>query len=120
MADGYLNKCKACTKKDVKRRYYDPTTRQLIVEYERKRAQLPDRKRKVGIYQKTSRKRNRGKFKARQVVSNALRNGKLQRLPCAECGEAKVEAHHLDYRSPSKIVWLCRKHHLIAENKIPF
>lgn len=36
-ADGHLNKCKDCTKKDVRRRYHDPETKPRIVEYDRLR-----------------------------------------------------------------------------------
>jgi hypothetical protein len=51
------------------------------------------------------------KYKAHKKVSNALRYGKLKRLPCEICGNIKSEAHHDDYRSPLKVRWLCFKHH---------
>lgn len=34
MGDGHLNKCIECTKKDVRRRYYDPEIRPRINQYE--------------------------------------------------------------------------------------
>ena len=51
MADGYLNKCKACTKRDVASRYADPVARQRIQAYERERARSPARRAKVLEYQ---------------------------------------------------------------------
>lgn len=120
MADGHLNKCIVCTKKDVKRRYYDPDSREKIIAYERNRAQQEQRKKNVLEYQKTSRQRNRGKYKARQKLNNSLRSGRITKQPCEVCGESRAEAHHPDYRSPLKVWWLCRKHHLEEENKIPF
>lgn len=51
------------------------------------------------------------KRRAAQVaVGNALRDGRLQRLPCLVCGE-KAEAHHSDYDRPLDVVWLCQAHH---------
>lgn len=61
-----------------------------------------------------------GKFKARYKVGNAVRDGRLVRLPCEVCGEIKSQAHHVDYRKYFKVQWLCRKHHLEREGKVPF
>jgi hypothetical protein len=117
MADGYLNKCKLCTKKDVKRRYYDPEAIVKIVAYERERARDPARKAKALTYQKRRRARFPEKNIARGAVNNAIRKGRLQRLPCEVCGVPKSEAHHTDYLKPLDVKWLCRKHHLEAEGK---
>jgi len=117
MGDGYLGKCKLCTRKDVKRRYYDPEAREKIIKYEQERFKKPERKEKVKEYAETMRKNNPGKYKARYAVSNAIRNGKMFKEPCEVCSETKVEAHHHDYRSPLKVMWLCRKHHMEVEGK---
>lgn len=117
MADGHLNKCKTCAKKDVKRRYYEPDAIQRIAEYERKRFLTPERKAKVSEYQRRSRAKHPGKYKARQRVGNAIRDGRLVRLVCEICQSPKTEAHHVDYRKPFDVRWLCREHHLEAENK---
>jgi hypothetical protein len=50
------------------------------------------------------------KAKARYAVSNAIRDGRLMRLPCMVCG-IKAEAHHPDYDRPLDVVWLCSSHH---------
>lgn len=55
--------------------------------------------------------KNPEKIFARQVVRAAIIAGILQKEPCFECGEKKVEGHHEDYWQPLKVVWLCRKHH---------
>ncbi len=117
MGDGHLNKCISCAKKDVRRRYYDPEVITRIVEYEKKRSQDPIRKQKTLEYQRKRRAKFPGKDKARQRVNNAVRDGRLPRKPCEVCGVAKVEAHHTDYRKPLDVKWLCRQHHLEAENK---
>lgn len=120
MADGHLNKCKLCAKKDVRRRYYDPSSREQIVAYEQERAKLPARRAKVADYQRTRRARHPGKNRARQKINNLIRSGTLEKLPCQICGETKVEAHHTDYRKPLEVQWLCRTHHLEAEGKTPY
>jgi hypothetical protein len=119
MGDGHLGKCKACTKDDVKRRYYDPTFRPRIIDYERRRFKDPARKEKIKGYAAGMRRRNPGKYRARTKVSNAVRDGRLVKSPCW-CGSAKVEAHHTDYRKPLKVTWLCRRHHMEAEGKQHF
>ena len=109
MADGLLGKCKSCAKKDVKARY--EAKRELCAAYERKRAQDPERKRKAAEYQRIRRARFPGKYKARQAVSNAVRDGRLTKQPCEVCGSTKVQAHHDDYRKPLSVRWFCFKHH---------
>lgn len=41
-----------------------------------------------------------------------LRRGKIQRQPCATCGDPTSQMHHPDYDKPLLVVWLCRKCHL--------
>jgi hypothetical protein len=108
---GHLNKCKACTKKDVKNRYYSPEGFEKIRQYERSRFQTSHRKTKALEYQRNRRQRRPGKNLARAKVINAIRNGRLIRLPCAVCGNSKSEGHHIDYRKPLDIRWLCFTHH---------
>jgi hypothetical protein len=117
MGDGHLGKCKTCTKKDVHNRYNDPVARLRIAEYERLRFQNPERKKKVLEYQKKSRKLHKNKTQARVKVGNMIRDCKLKRMPCGVCGNPKSQAHHLDYRSPLKIKWLCFKHHRAEHNQ---
>jgi ribosomal protein S27AE len=53
----------------------------------------------------------RPKLQARDAVREALRDGRLTRQPCSECGAAKAQAHHDDYTRRLDIVWLCAKCH---------
>lgn len=50
--------------------------------------------------------------KAHSAVSNAIRDGRIQRLPCAVCSSKTTEAHHDDYDKPLDVLWLCKKHHM--------
>lgn len=117
MADGHLNKCKTCAKKDVKKRYQNSESIEKIRAYEKKRSQDPERKKRALEYQKTRRAKYPNKNKARNKVSNSLRDKKIEKQPCEICGEIKVEAHHPDYRRPLHVQWLCHKHHLEIERK---
>ena len=124
MIDGYLNKCKECTKKDVKKHYR--TNKQHYKEYERERNQKPERKKyrakknkawRLGHPERSAEikknwmENNDLKRKAHNAVSNAVRNGKLIKMPCQVCGNPKSEAHHHDYSKPLDVVWLCDFHH---------
>lgn len=120
MADGHLNKCKFCTKNDVRTRYYNTAARPRIIAYERARFKTPERKAHALEYARRYHARYPGKYRARKAVGNAISSGRLIRKPCERCGEPKSEAHHTDYRRPLFVHWLCRKHHMEAEGKKPY
>lgn len=122
MADGTLNKCKDCTRKDVLKNRRENIERYR--ETDRERGKLPHRKLKVREYSKTingkkaiarARLRYQANHKQKRVahvlVNNAIRNGSLTKKACAICGKKKAEAHHDDYTKPLKVRWLCIKHH---------
>ena len=102
MADGRLGKCKECAKVDVR------TNRELRVEYYR------DYDRRRGNrqgpnYMRAYNERHPEKYKARNAVNNALRDGRLKRPnECQSCGEeTKLHGHHEDYSKPLEVWWLC-------------
>jgi hypothetical protein len=106
MADGHLNKCRECTKRDV--RVYYRGTHEKRSEYEKQRYQTPDRKAAVAANLVRHRRRNPEKTKARAAVAYALRTGKITRRPCEFCGtRVRVEAHHVDYSRPLDVRWIC-------------
>ncbi len=109
MADGHLNKCMACTKKDVRENYLK--RRDQYHEYDRRRYQEPERRASAQAAMRTLRKQQPGKAKARNRTASAVRSGRLIRQPCEVCGEKKVHAHHDDYRKPLDVRWLCHLHH---------
>lgn len=108
MADGHLGKCKECAREDVRlhRRENDS-----VREYDRQRAKTPKRKAYAGAVARRWNKKNPLGYKAHYFVSNAVRDGRLKRLPCEKCGEARSHAHHEDYANPLDVVWLCAKCH---------
>jgi hypothetical protein len=102
MKDGRLNKCKECAKEYAHGR----------ADYERARFQTAHRKAKASEYQKKTRIDQPDKYKARQILGNALRDGRLARQPCEVCQTTvDVQAHHDDYNKPLEVRWLCFQHH---------
>lgn len=119
MADGHLNKCKECAKKDSRENWRK--NREYYREYDRKRDQSEDRKSAKRRYiqsdeGKEAHKRacdkwkgnNEKKRRAEVMAGNAIRDGKLIKQPCEICGrEDSVHAHHCDYNKPLDVMWLC-------------
>jgi hypothetical protein len=90
MGDGRLNKCKECTRKDVRQNY--EANGDYYRAYDRKRGYRPGDPHKVA---------------ARMAVR------KLQKGTCeigVDCN-GRIEAHHDDYTKPLEVRWLCKKHH---------
>lgn len=106
MADGHLNKCKSCAKADAAKRYADK--RADVLSYERERAQRPERRQKRIEYMRKHRRQHPDKARARSAVASAIRDGRMTRKPCSECGTSEgVQAHHHDYATPLDVVWVC-------------
>jgi hypothetical protein len=117
MADGYLNKCKECTRKDVKGNRENNV--EYYREYDRERANQPHRVAAMQEYNEQYRLEHPLRYLARNIVNNAVRDGKLIPWPvCAvpECN-GKPEAHHADYSRPLDVVWLCSVHHKQVHEK---
>lgn len=126
MADGHLNKCKECTKKDTKENIIK--NHDYYAEYERNRANLPHRVEARKLYSQTE----QGKLAARKakekwtaenvikrgashIVNNAIRDGKLiKEYKCQDCGieNVRIHGHHDDYAFPLSVRWLCSKCHI--------
>ena len=100
MADGHLNKCKECTKSDVKRHRLVNIDRIRAYDIARGSRQTPE-------YRKQYKADFPDRYKARTAVSNAVRDGRLTRQPCECCGASKVHGHHEDYSKPLSVNWLC-------------
>lgn len=132
MADGHLNKCKDCTRKDTKvnkkekedyYKEYDrnrPNHEDRIVNNRERQKELKDSdpetfhiKRK--LRQDAYRDNHPDKYKAHCCVNNAIKYGKLQKKCfCENCGsDYKVQAHHESYEEENwlDVVWLCDRCH---------
>jgi len=49
---------------------------------------------------------------AHAAVRHAVKQGLLERQPCAVCGSVHAtHAHHDSYHNQLAVVWLCRAHH---------
>jgi hypothetical protein len=105
MKDGRLGKCKDCTKEDVRANY--AAKREQYSAYYAKRNQEPERKESLLRHQRARRARHPERSRARNAVSNALRDGKLERQPCERCESPRSQAHHEDYSRPLDVRWLC-------------
>ena len=97
MSDGHLNKCKECTKRDVKaHRLNNPGA---------------DLDARIAANEKSP-----DTYHARRVVEAAINAGVLVKPECCSgCGrsasDTRISAHHHDYRKPLDVVWVCAKCH---------
>ena len=104
MADGRVNKCKECSKADVRQNRADKV--EYYRAYDRERGN-----RQTKSYCDEYRRRYPKKASARRKVSYHLRKGNLTRKPCEVCGESETHAHHPDYERALDVMWLCAAHH---------
>ena len=116
MADGHLNKCKACTRLDVLA--HRSTHIEHVRAYDRQRASHPHR---VELRQRIARAwtaRHPDRKRATTQVNNAVRDGRLQRATaCQVCQTpGRVEAHHHDYTQPLDVLWVCKPCHWHADD----
>lgn len=123
MADGHLNKCRACTKADVAERVQRMSTNPEWAVAERKRHRIKSAKARAEgtahVFTTDERRERWDKFShnhpakiaAHRATGNAIRAGKLIKQPCEKCGALKVQAHHDDYSKPLDVRWLCVPHH---------
>lgn len=105
MKDGHVNKCKECNKKDVAE--HRAANLEKIRAYDRERGNRQTKEYRDNYVMKFPLK-----HKAHNIVGNAIRDKKLFKEPCEECGsEIRIHAHHDDYAKPLNVRWLCAAHH---------
>ena len=110
--DGLQPCCKECDQQLRAERYYGDWDREK--ETRRRYSQTPSAKKKHLEANRLYIQRNPEKSKARYAVSNALRDGKIERPDsCLDCGLATrdLQAHHEDYSKPLEVEWLCTRCH---------
>lgn len=105
MADGHVNKCKDCNKKDVRENRKDKV--EYYRAYDRERGSRQDTS-----YLKDYRSKYPKKYAAHTLVNNHVRDGKLIPQACEVCGDIQSVAHHDDYDKPLEVRWLCQGHHV--------
>lgn len=119
MADGHLNKCKTCAKKDVL--IHRGKNLEKIRAYDRERGKLDHRIALRVMVTRAWRAEDKRRSKAHNAVCKSILNGKLIKANCEKCNDAKSVAHHEDYDKPLQIIWLCtichkQRHKEINEN----
>jgi hypothetical protein len=115
MGDGHLNKCKDCTRHDVRRHRSEHVSR--VREYDRQRSRLPHRAALRARTTRDWRLQHRDRSCAHQKAARAAKKGLIARPRlCAGCGGAtKLQMHHPDYHRPTLVMWLCKPCHAIAD-----
>lgn len=110
MKDGRLGKCIECTKRDVR---LHREQNESVREYDRRRyAENPERRRKIRENSDRWDIKNKNGYIARYTVHNAVRDGRMKRMPCQKCGATdRINAHHEDYSKPLDVIWLCSRCH---------
>ena len=102
---GVFGKCKQCVRLNV------TENRNKNIEKYREYDRNRGNRHKSG-YLKEFRAKYPNKYKAQNMVNNAIRDGKLFKEPCSECGtEKNPHAHHDDYLKPLNVRWLCAACH---------
>lgn len=114
MADGHLNKCKACAREDMRKH----REAGLCQESDWRRYHENEQRRQM-INEKAAdfHRSNPLIRKAHSAISNAIRDGRLTRpTQCSQCGSEgkRIEAHHDDYSKPLEVRWLCKRCHALA------
>lgn len=104
MKDGHVNKCKVCNKNDVAKHRTENIEK--IRKYDRDRGSRQPLK-----YLQDYRKKYPKKYKAHSMMNYQIKVGNIKKMPCTECGEERVCAHHDDYDYPLSVRWLCHAHH---------
>jgi hypothetical protein len=121
MGDGYLGKCKTCTKRDTAERTERLRRNPAWLASERKRCRIKQANyRAIGLAAKTTtetrlrwRSKNEHKIMAHKIAYKAMKAGKIIRAKsCEKCGAVgELEMHHPDYLRPTRVQWLCLKCH---------
>lgn len=111
--DGLRGNCKECSKKDSI--IHRESKLEEVRKYDREREKLPHRIALRVRAQAEYKKQHPDRWVAKTILNNAIRWGKLSRLPCEICGNEKSQAHHEDYSKPLEVVWLCKPHHFQAD-----
>ena len=111
MADGHVNKCKECNKRDASEHRTKNIER--IRKYDLVRAKLPHRTKAALEQARKWRNEDKRRTHCHNKVTRALRSGALLHKPCEwpGCGSEKSMAHHESYDKPLDVIFYCQHHH---------
>lgn len=109
MADGHLNKCKACAKSDVAKHREENI--EDIRAYDRARAKNKERIKQAVEVTRAWRAEDSRRMAAHNAVARAIKSGRLKKKPCERCASEKSVAHHDDYNKKLDVMWLCQPCH---------
>lgn len=116
MADGHVNKCKECNKKDVRDNYSANNDYYRQYDKERLKDKNSPRNLKKLEYSRKYDKENPQKAKAQYTLGNAIRDKRLVRgCSCEYCGSPhNIHGHHSSYSEDMWLIvtWLCGKCHV--------
>lgn len=103
--------CKKCKRRAYMRAYY----RRPGVTERWKASVAKSRERRLENIKAYDRERRKhvdpAKDRARKLLAQKIRFGRMERQPCEICG-GSAQAHHEDYSKPYEVRWLCRVHHM--------
>ena len=113
MADGHLNKCKECTKKDVHE--YRQENIEKVRAYDVDRGKI----RHAGFKGREKDRKYAEKYPLRKrcndALNNAVRDGHVVKpLRCEQCKkETTISGHHHSYAWEDRfnVTWLCQRCH---------
>ena len=120
--DGLASKCKQCQREYDKSRANNPDRVAARAAYARTERGKEARRRAQAKYAESHReeatercreyrRNNPKKSRAHDLVAYAMKTGVLTRKPCEVCGQKSDVAHHDDYDRPLEVRWLCAAHH---------
>jgi hypothetical protein len=116
-ADRHLNKCKWCAMEDI-RLYRRNNPVAIKAADQRKYAKA---KHYMAEYHKRMKALHPEKYRARNALSNAVRDGRLEKpASCSVCNRSgvRLDGHHFDYSKPLEVVWCCVACHRVLDGRI--
>lgn len=109
--DGRSCWCKTCSITTASARYYRVKDRPEEKLKKRLYSQTPEQRAAIAVVQKRLKEKYPERFRARMMLNNAIKRGKMKRGDCQVCGVPNAHAHHHDYSKPFDVEWFCRACH---------
>jgi len=73
-----------------------------------------------GVIDKIQRRKSPEKYRAREILRDAVRKKQVVKPDkCQDCkAKVRLEGHHSDYSKPLKVLWLCRTCHVAIHKNV--